>query len=135
VVGPTRKVEPIEPGEKITKPDPRFDFKTTYETDENGRVTSKLLYTNTGKLSRKQSFKYDDTELPTKKKLEDSTSISSYSLTYDGKRNLIESKRRFESKLSKIETKDRTVYSDYKFDSTGNWIERKVTVYANDAKA
>lgn len=134
VVGPTRKDEPIEPGEKLTKPDSRFDFKTVYETDDNGRVTFKRLYTNTGKLSKKQSFEYGDSGHLKKEILEDSASKSVYSYTYDENGILIETKRNFESKLSEYESINRTIYSDYKFDSIGNWIERRVTVYDEHSK-
>lgn len=123
--------KPIEPNEKLTEPDKRFDFKHIYETDKNGRVISERQYKNNGKLFRKRAFEYDKAGVLTNESEEDSVAVMTYSYTYDDKGNVIEVNKTRDLKVPGTDSRDRIIiYSDYKFDSIGNWTERKITIYS-----
>lgn len=122
--------KPIEPNEKLTEPDKRFDFKYVYETDKNGRVISERQYQNNGKLFRKRAYEYNKDGILTNESEEDSVAVMTYSYTHDVKGNVIKVNKTRDLKVPGTDSKDRITYTDLKFDSIGNWTERKVTIYS-----
>ena len=120
-------VEPIEPNEKLTKPDERFEFKYVYETDDRGRVTSERQYKNDGKLFRKRKYEYNNSGEVIKETEEDTIAVMTYSYKYDEKGNVIEVNKTRDIKVNGSDSKERITYTDIKYDSVGNWIERKIT--------
>ena len=123
------KEESIEPNEKLTEPDKRFDFKYVYETDNNGRIISERQYRNNGKLFRKRTYEYNNAGVLTKENEEDTIATMTYSFTYDDKGNVVEVNITRDIKGSGSDSKERITYTDLKFDSVGNWTERKITRY------
>ncbi|MBX3266083.1 MAG: hypothetical protein KF831_05190 [Acidobacteria bacterium] len=123
------KEEPIEPGEKLTAPDERFDYKYVYESSENGRVITEREYGKTGKLFRKRLLKYDKAGRLTYETEEDTVARMTYSYKHDENGNVIEVSKTRDIKLAGSDSKERITYTEMKFDSTGNWTERKVTRY------
>jgi hypothetical protein len=121
---------PIEPGEKLTKPDKRFEFRYVYETDGTGRVVSEPQYQNNGKHFRKRTFEYDKAGVLKKETEEDSIAKMTYSFTYDDKGNVVEVKKTRDIKRNGSDSRDRIIYSEFKFDNVGNWTERKTTTYS-----
>ena len=133
-VAPLSKEDPIEPNEKLTGPDKRFEFKYVYETDSSGRVVSERQFVNTGKLFRKRLFEYNKTGVLTKETEEDTIARMTHSFTLDGKGNVVEVNKTRDIKVSGSDSKTRTTYTELKFDATGNWTQRKSTSYSeNDA--
>lgn len=129
VLGSREKEEPIEPNEKLTEPDKRFDFRYVYETDKSGRVVSERQYTNNGKLFRKRTFEYNQAGVLTKESEEDSIARMTYSFTYDDKGNVVEVNETRDIKGDGSDSKERITYTELKFDAVGNWTERKSTRY------
>lgn len=129
VLGSKLKEEPIEPNEKLTRPDKRFDFRYVYETDTSGRVISERQYQNNGKLFRKRTFEYNRADVLTKESEEDSIARMTYSFTYDDKGNVVEVNKIRDIKVSGSDSKERITYTELKFDTVGNWTERKTTRY------
>lgn len=127
--GSPEKEEPIEPNEKLTEPDKRFDFRYVYETDKSGRVVSERQYTNNGKLFRKRTFEYNQAGVLTKESEEDSIARMTYSFTYDDKGNVVEVNETRDIKGDGSDSKERITYTELKFDAVGNWTERKSTRY------
>lgn len=127
--GSTEKEEPIEPNEKLTEPDKRFDFRYVYETDKSGRVVSERQYKNNGKLFRKRTFEYNQAGVLTKEREEDSIARMTYSFTYDDKGNVVEVNKTRDIKGDGSDSKERITYTELKFDALGNWTERKSTRY------
>jgi YD repeat-containing protein len=125
-----KEEEPIEPGEKLTKPDKRFDFRYVYETDNSGRVLSERQYQNNGKLFRKRTFEYNKAGALTKETEDDSIARMTYSFTYDDKGNIVEVNKTRDIKGEGSDSKDRITYTEFKFDHVGNWTERKITTYS-----
>lgn len=123
------KEEPIEPNEKLTEPDKRFDFKYVYETDKSGRVVSERQYQNNGKLFRKRTYEYNKAGVLTKEFEEDTVAIMTHSFTYDDKGNVVEVNETRDIKGRGRDSKERVTYTELKFDSVGNWTERKITRY------
>lgn len=123
---------PLEKNEKIVPADDRFDFKYVYEYDANGRVAKEKHYGNNGKLWRITIYKYDDKGQNIQENVEDTVAITKYTHKYDEKGNLIETLQERDVKNG-FDSKIKTVYSDYKFDAKGNWIERKSN-YRNEAR-
>jgi hypothetical protein len=122
--------EPIEANEKRTAPDKRFDFRFVYETDRDGRITSERLYTNTGKLSRKITFDYGPSGSLIKEREEDSIAVMTYKYKYDDVQTLVEVAKTRDIKGAGSDSKEKIVYSDFRFDAAGNWTERKSTNYS-----
>ena len=129
--GSSEPEKPIEPNEKLTAPDNRFDFKYVYETDNSGKVTVERQYGNTGKLFRKRTFEYGPAGNLVQEREEDSVAVMKYKYRYDDAGTLFEVNETRDIKGAGADSKDRIVYSDYKFDSMGNWTERKSTTYSN----
>lgn len=127
--GSPEKEKPIEPHEKLTEPDKRFDHRFVYETDGSGRVISERQYGNDGKLFRKKTFKYDQTGLLTNEIEENTVARMTYSYKYDDKGNEIEVFKTRDIKGAGSDSKERIVHSEMKFDSVGNWTERKTSRY------
>lgn len=123
------KEESIEPNEKLTEPDKRFDFKYVYETDSIGRIVSERQYQNNGKLFRKRKYEYNKARVLTKENEEDSVARMTYSFTYDDKGNVVEVNKTRDIKGSGTDSKERITYTELKFDTVGNWTERKTTSY------
>lgn len=126
----TEKEEPIEPNEKLTAPDKRFDFRYVYETDRDGQITSERQYTNTGKLFRKRTFEYAPAGNLLKEREEDSSAVMTYKYKYDDVGTLVEVAKTRDIKGAGSDSKEKIVYSDFKFDAAGNWTERKSTNYS-----
>ena len=129
-LGSKEKEEPIEPNEKLTEPDKRFDFRYAYETDNSGGIVSERQYQNNGKLFRKRTFEYNKAGVLTKETEEDSIARMTYSFTYDDKGNVIEVKKTRDIKVAGSDSKERITYTEFKFDHVGNWTERKTTNYS-----
>ena len=127
--GSPGKEEPIEPGEKLTPPDERFDYKYVYEISDNGRVITERQYGNTGKLFRKRLLKFDEAGRLVNETEEDTGARMTYSYKHDENGNVIEVFKTRDIKLAGSDSKERITYTEMKFDSTGNWTERKVTRY------
>jgi hypothetical protein len=128
IVGGKVYDEPIELPERITAPDPRFDFKLTYEYDDLGRVKTEREFKNDGKLQRLYTFKYDANGKIKEETINYRSSITKTTYTYDKKGILIEelSESQFKGTGSGNTYKD--TYSEYELDSHGNWTSRKVEV-------
>jgi hypothetical protein len=126
-----REEKPIEPDERLTEPDKRFDFKYVYETDKSGKTVIERQYQNNGKLFRKRTLMYNDAGVLTNKTEEDSGAIETYSYVYDNKGNAIEVNKTRHIKGPGTDSRDQTIYSEYKFDSVGNWTTRKITTYSD----
>lgn len=120
---------PIEEPENLVPPDERFDFKYTYEFDSQGRVRIERQYENNGRLFRKKEFKYDDKGRVIEENVNDTVALSKFIYKYDAKGNLIETFQDRDIKGPGTDSETRTVYSDYKVDSQGNWTQRKSTSY------
>lgn len=118
--------KPLEENEKIVPPDDRFDLKFVYEYDKNGKVVKEKHYGNIGKLWRISTFKYNNKGLIIEENAEDTVANTKYIYKYDDKDNLIKTLEERDVKNG-IDSISETIYSDYKFDSQGNWLERKVT--------
>lgn len=119
--------EPIEEPEKLFPPDERYDTKYVYEYDPKGRIAVERVFGNNGKLWSKRSFVYDDKGRVIEENLNDTGEITKFTFKYDDKGNLIE---RLDERTIKGREKNKDfkmVYSDYKLDSKGNWIERRQT--------
>ncbi len=129
VLGSKEKEEPIEPNEKLTEPDKRFDFRYAYETDSSGRIVSERQYQNNGRLFRKRTFEYSKAGVLTKETEEDSIARMTYSFTYD-EGNVVEVKKTRDIKGAGNDSKERITYTEFKFDSVGNWTERKTTSHS-----
>lgn len=127
VLGSKEKEDPIEPNEKLNEPDKRFDFKYAYETDKSGSVISERQYQNNGKLFRKRTFEYNKAGFLAKETEEGTVARMTYSFTYDDKGNVIEVNKTRDIKGAGTDSKERITYTDVKFDSMGNWTERKIT--------
>jgi YD repeat-containing protein len=125
-----KEEEPIEPNEKLTEPDKRFDFKYVYETDNSGRMVSERQYQNNGKLFRKRTYEYNKAGVLTKETEEDTIARMTYSFTYDDKGNVVEVNKTRDIKGPGSDSKERITYTEFKFDSVGNWTERKSTRYS-----
>ena len=129
VMGSREKEEPIEPNEKLTEPDKRFDYKYVYETDKGGRVASERQYGNNGKLRRKRTFEYDKAGVLIKETEEDTIARMTHSFKYDDRGNVIEVNKTRDIKGAGSDSKERITYTEFKFDPVGNWTERKTTSY------
>ena len=130
VFGSIKKEEPIEPGEKLTEPDKRFDFKYVYETDSRGRITFERQYENNGKLFRKRSCQYNEAGDLIKEIEEDNIAVMTYAFKYDAKKNVVEVNKIRDIKGAGSDSTERIIYTELRFDSAGNWIERKSTRYS-----
>src|SRR6185295_8631937 len=119
--------KPIEPNEKLRKPDKRFDFRYVYETDKSERVVSERQYENNGKLFRKRAFEYDKAGARVKETEEDTIAVMTYSFTYDDKGNVVEVNKTRDIKGPGSDSRERITYTEFKFDAVGNWTERKIT--------
>ena len=124
------KEEPLEPNEKLTEPDKRFDFKYVYETDNIGRVTTERQYQNNGKLFRKRAYEYNQAGDRIKETEEDTVARMTYSFKYDDKGNVVEVNKTRDIKGAGSDSKERITYTELKFDSVGNWTERRTTNYS-----
>ncbi len=120
------KEKPLEENEKIVPPDDRFSFKYVYEYDANGKITKEKSYLNNGKLWKIKTKKYDGKGQKIEETVEDTVAITKYTHKYDDKGNLIETveERDVRNGVDRI---GKTVYSDYKVDVQGNWLERQRT--------
>ncbi len=107
---------PIEPNEKLTKPDSRYELRYVYEYDEKGRVISEREFTNTGKLTQLESFTYDEDGHLIKLRSETTGAIETNTYTYDEEGMVVEQKKDRKIKVAGKDSNDRTVYSDYKTD-------------------
>jgi YD repeat-containing protein len=121
--------EPLEPGEKLTAPDERFDYRYVYDTSDNGRVITERQYGKTGKLFGIRVLTYDEANRLTHETEEDPGNNMTFSYKYDEKGNVIEVLKTRDIKFQGRNSSERITYTEMKFDSTGNWTERKVTRY------
>jgi hypothetical protein len=119
---------PIEIPERLTDPDPRFDLRFTYEYDDLGRVKTERLFESNGKLQRLQTFKYAANGKVSVETTTYTTAIITDTYTYDQKGFLIESLRDSYFKGASTHGTRKTIYSEYRVDSHGNWISRRVQV-------
>jgi hypothetical protein len=119
--------KPIEPNERLTEPDKRFDFKYVYETDNRGRIVSERQYQNNGKLFRKCTYQYTEAGVLMKETEEDTIAIMTYSFTYDEKGKVVEVNKTRDIRGPGSDSRERIIYTELKFDSAGNWTERKTT--------
>jgi YD repeat-containing protein len=129
VFGSKEKEVPIEPDEKLTEPDKRFDFKYVYETDKSGMTVTERQFQNDGKLFRKSTYEYNKAGVLMKKTEEDSVARMIYWFTYDDKGNVVEVNKTRDIKGAGRDSKERITYTELKFDPVGNWTQRKVTRY------
>jgi len=121
--------EPIEPNEKLTKPDKRFDFKYVYEIDNRGRIIERQ-YQNNGELFRKRMLEYNQAGDLIKEIEEDSIAIMTYSFNYDDKGNVVEVHKTRDIKGAGADSTERIIYTELTFDSVGNWTGRRITTYS-----
>ncbi|HZG52191.1 MAG TPA: hypothetical protein VEZ40_08645 [Pyrinomonadaceae bacterium] len=82
------------------RPGGKIIYKTTYSYDDKGRMIEMAGYDSDGQVSSRRVYGYSGSER-----------FPSNFAYYDGKGNVYE----------------RTVYSDYEFNSQGDWIRRKET--------
>ncbi len=124
--------EPLKKEEKLTPPDPRYEIRYVYEYDKKGRVKTEKEYDNTGKPFRTRSFEYDDNGNVSQMREETSVAIEKHKYKYDRNGLLVEDLEERNIKGPGTDSTGRKVYSDYKIDDHGNWVERKVTYYYED---
>lgn len=127
VLGSNGKAQSIEPNEKLVAPDTRFDFRYVYETGDRGRIAYERQYQNNGKLFRKRNFEYNNAGVLIKEREEDSIAVMTYAYKYDDNGNVVEINKTRDIRGAGSDSKSRIVYTDFKFDSEGNWTERKAT--------
>ena len=82
------------------RPSGKIVYKTTYTYDGKGRMIEITSYDSDGQVSSRRVYGYSG-----------DVSVPSSFAYYDGKGNVYE----------------RTIYSDYVFNSEGDWIRRKET--------
>jgi hypothetical protein len=124
--------EPIEKPERLTEPDARFDHKYVYEYDKAGRIVTERQYLNNGKMFSLRKFEYDR-EGRLSAEVENTTvAINRYRYKFDDNGVHVETNRDRDIKRAGVDSKQRKIYSDYKFDSHGNWVERKVNTFYSD---
>lgn len=121
--------EPLEPGEKLTAPDESFDYRYVYETSDNGRVITERQYGKTGKLFGIRVLTYDEANRLTHETEEDPVNNMTFSYKHDEKGNVIEVLKTRDIKFQGRDSSERITYTEMRFDSMGNWIERKTTRY------
>jgi hypothetical protein len=126
---PIEEPKPIEKPEKLTAPDERFDFKYVYEYDSLNRIATERHFLNNNKLFRLTKYEYDDKERVRIEKVNDSVALTKFEYKYDKDGNLIKKLEDRDIKGAGFDSKNRTVYSDYKFDIQKNWTQRKSTRY------
>jgi len=105
--------------------DERYLLMYKYKYDDKKRVTEQTLYSNTGELHSRRIYKYDEKGRITEKEsynTYNSDKITSRStMKYDNENNLIEENTNM---FVNNRNTSQKIYSNYKFDSQGNWIER-----------
>ncbi|MEZ5424305.1 MAG: hypothetical protein R2682_14590 [Pyrinomonadaceae bacterium] len=124
------QAEPLDKEEKLTPPDPRYQIRYVYEYDKNGRIKTEKEYGNTGELFRTRSFEYDDNGNVSKMREETSGAIEKHKYKYDKNGLLVEDLSERNIKGPGSDSTDRSVYSDYKVDDHGNWVERRKTYHS-----
>lgn len=106
-----------------------FNYKYLYEYDADGRVKTERIYFNNNKTPSVKTFKYDARGRIIEKTSDDPSSSIKTLYKYNDKGELVEQS---EDQKGKSEfgtnSKSRTVYTEYKFDAQGNWIQRKSTL-------
>ncbi|MDQ3798451.1 MAG: hypothetical protein M3384_03275 [Acidobacteriota bacterium] len=123
---------PIEEPENLSPPDNRYDQKYVYEYDSLGRIKISRAFKNDGILFRKSTYTYDDKDRIVEEVYETRFDKSRIIFKYDQKGNLIERNTNTQSGIGEKDRRSKNNYSDYKFDSQGNWIERKETFTYED---
>lgn len=118
---------PIEANEKRTEPEPSFDYKYIYEIGDSGRKITEKQYSNKGELFRKRIYEYNTDGILVKMFHEDAVAIMTFTYKYNSDGLLIEENETRDIKGAGTDSRSRRLYSGYKVDSTGNWIERKIT--------
>lgn len=114
--------------------DKRYNGKFTYEHDAQGRVKIEEHYFSDGKLFQKTEYKYDD-KGRIKEKIADNTSdLTTFTYKYDEKGNLIEQSKDRNVKKYGVDRNTKTIYSEYKIDSQGNWTQRTETSYIKEKR-
>lgn len=115
--------------------DKRYTIKFKYEYDDNNRVVKEYTFGNNDRLVNKIFYKYDE-----KGRIEEIEKYDNYqvdkvvtraSLKYDENDNIVEETTillEFGGYVSK------RLYSEYKFDAQGNWINRTRTTIDNNGK-
>jgi len=128
-VAPIVEPKPIEPNEKLTEPDKRFEYRYVYEAAKSGTILIEREFDNRGKLWRKRTYEYNKEGVLTKKIQEDTGRVTTSVFTYDGKGNVVEIHESDKLKVPGSDSEERITYTDVKYDSVGNWTERKATRY------
>jgi hypothetical protein len=124
IVVPPEK--PIEEPEKLFPPDERFGTKYVYEYDSTGRIKIARYFQNNGRLTNKLTYTYDDKGKISEEISETRSNKFQTIYKYDDKGNKIEELTKSYSRVTeKNDYQSKIVYSDYKIDSQGNWIQRK----------
>ncbi len=123
------KPESMENPPKTIKPDDRFSSRYDDEYDELGRRKLRRVFFSDGSMNSITHYSYDSTGAREKEVYNSFGNkwTSVYSLDRSGNPKS-ESMKRSNVK-DVVDMIERTEYSDYKFDSNGNWIQRKYKSY------
>jgi methionine-rich copper-binding protein CopC len=103
--------------------DPRFNTRFKYEFDEAGRVKEEIIYLSNGDLWLREVFSYDSKGLRNKIARFEGNGNKPYEqiFTFDSNGNEIEMKYDY----PEPDEEDAIfAYSDYQFDTNGNWTKR-----------
>ena len=126
----------VKPSKKSpTKPlDDRYSVRIGYEYDDKNRGVEETRFRNDGKAFKKSVYKYNEkgqiVEIEKYHLYDSEKPITTESRKYDDNNNVIEKRIVLMGHKDKM---SKTLYSNYKFDSHGNWIDRLITtVYENN---
>lgn len=118
----------IEEPEILFPPDERYNQKIVYEYDSLGRTKVERDFQNNGRLLRKLTYTYDDKNRIVEEIVETRSDKDHSVYKYDDKGNVLQQLNKSYSRVGGKDYETKYVYSDYKFDSQGNWTQRKEIV-------
>jgi hypothetical protein len=129
---PISPEKPIEEPENLVPPDERYTNKYVFEFDSLGRIKKERKFQNDGRLLNKSINIFDEKGRLIERNYETRSEKGQTIYKYDAKDNLIETLDSTQSRVGGKDDQMKSVYSDYKLDSLGNWIYRKVITTFND---
>jgi hypothetical protein len=128
-LGNAEDVEDMEKPLKSIKPDERFITRYDYEYDEKGRRKLRRIFFSDGQMDSITHYSYSSESFLEKEVYNSFGNKWSYFYSYDSEGKEKEKSMERSNVKGVVDMRDRTEYSDYKFDATGNWVERKSTNY------
>jgi hypothetical protein len=119
--------ENMEKPLKSIKPDERFISRYEYEYDDNGRRKLRRIFFSDGKMDSITRYSYNSAGLLENEIYNSYGNKWSYYYSYDNDGNRKEKIMKRSNVNNVVDMKDLQEYRDYKFDTEGNWVERKYT--------